>query len=112
MKIKNSIRFNTKRIVCEIVISLNKLIKKYQFKKVFIQTTGISITRFLTSKKPSTSEEEILEGTEFISADTQDEKLRTRFESNKILGLAKKTINRLLSFSGKGDAMKGLFQKI
>lgn len=91
--------------------TLNKLIKKHGFKKVFIQTTGISITRFLTSKKPSTSEE-ILEGTEFIAADTQDEKLRTRFETNKILGLAKKTINGLLNLSGKGDALKGLFQKI
>ena len=91
--------------------TINKLIKKYQFKKVFIQTTGISITRFLTSKKPATAKE-ILEGTEFIAADTQDEILRNSFETNKILGLAKKTINGLLSLSGKGDALKGLFQKI
>ena len=91
--------------------TINKLIKKHQFKKVFIQTTGISITRFLTSKKPATAEE-IREGTEFIAADTQDEKLRTRFETNIILGLTKKTINGLLSLSGKGDALKGLFQKI
>jgi hypothetical protein len=56
--------------------------------------------------------EETREGTEFIAADTQDEKLRNSFETNKMLGLAKKTINGLLSLSGKGDALKGLFQKI
>ena len=83
----------------------------HQFKKVYIQTTGISITRFLTSKKPAMAEE-TREGTEFIAADTQDEKLRSSFENNKFLGLAKKTINSLLSISGKGDALKGLFRKI
>ena len=91
--------------------TINKLMKKHQFKKVFIQTTGISITRFLTSNKPATAEE-TREGTAFIAADTQDEKLRKSFETNKILGLAKKTINGLLSLSGKGDALKALFQKI
>lgn len=91
--------------------TINKLIKKHRFKKVFIQTTGISITRFITSNKPATAEE-TREGTELIAADTQDEKLRNSFENNKMLGLAKKTINGLLSLSGKGDALKGLFQKI
>ena len=91
--------------------TINKLMKMHQFNKVYIQTTGISITRFLTSKKPAMAEE-IREGTEFIAADTQDEKLLTQFETNKILGLTKKTINSILSISGKGDALKGLFQKI
>lgn len=90
--------------------TLEKLMKKHGFSKQFIQTTGISVTRFLTSKKPSTSEE-ILEGTEFISPETKDEKLRNSFEKNALLGAAKKSVNNLLTLSGKGDALKGLFRK-
>jgi len=91
--------------------SLKQLVTKHQFKPLFIHTTGISITRFLSSKKPSTAEE-IREGTAFIAKDTEDEKLRNRFESNKLLGLLKKTMNSTLNFTGKGDALKGLFKKL
>lgn len=90
--------------------TLEKLMKRHSLKKVFIQTTGISITRFLSSKKPATAEE-IREGTAFIAENTEDEKLRNKFESSKVLGFAKKTMNSILSVTGKGDALKGLFKK-
>ena len=79
-------------------------------KKEFIHTTGISLTRLSTSKEASTAEE-IREGTAFIASDSQDEQLRNRFETNLLLGFVKKSINFLLTLSGKGDALKGLFIK-
>lgn len=91
--------------------TIENLMKRHSLKKVFIQTTGISITRFLSSKKPATAEE-TREGTAFIAENTQDEKLRNRFESSSILGIVKKTMNSILSATGKGDALKGLFTKI
>jgi hypothetical protein len=84
--------------------------QKHGFQPQFVKATGISITRFRTSRGPSTSEE-IREGTEFISADTADEKLRNSMERNKILGSAKRTVNTMLTLSGKGDALKALFVK-
>ena len=80
------------------------------FKKICVQSTGISITRFLTSQSPQTSKNPD-EGTAFVSAHTDDEKLRTRFESHALLTFAKNAINFILTLTGKGDALKGLFQK-
>jgi len=90
--------------------TLNNLMQKHGFSKKWIQTTGISITRFMSSRKQS-SAEEILEGTVSIAADTQDEKLRNSFEKNSLLGFAKNSINQILTLSGKGDALKALFEK-
>jgi 2-polyprenyl-3-methyl-5-hydroxy-6-metoxy-1,4-benzoquinol methylase len=90
--------------------TLETLMLNHGFKKVWVQSTGISITRFLTSRSPKASKNPD-EGTEFVSAHTDDEKLRTRFESNALLTFAKKTINFILTLTGKGDALKGLFQK-
>lgn len=90
--------------------TLERLMEKHDFTKDYIKTTGISLTRFLTSKTPSTSED-IREGTEFISPETKDEKLRSSFEKNPLLGAAKNSVNNLLTLIGKGDALKGLFHK-
>ena len=90
--------------------TLTALMLNHGFKKVWLQSTGISITRFLTSRAPQSNANRE-EGTEFVSAYTNDEKLRTRFESNGLLAFAKKTINFILTLTGKGDALKGLFQK-
>lgn len=91
--------------------TLSKLLQRHRFKKVYVRATGISVTRLLSSKKTSTAEE-IREGTAFIAENTQDEQLRNRFESNPLLGFAKKSLNAALSFTGKGDALKGLFKKV
>jgi len=90
--------------------TLTALMLNHGFKKVWFKSTGISITRFLTSSTPQ-STANLEEGTEFVSAHTNDEKLRKRFESNGLWALAKKTMNFILTITGKGDALKGLFQK-
>ncbi len=91
--------------------TLENLMRRHLLRKVEIQTTGISVTRFLSSKKPATAEE-TREGTAFISENSKDEKLRNRFETSALLGLIKKSMNATLSATGKGDALKGLFKKI
>jgi hypothetical protein len=83
---------------------------KHGFSKLWVKSTGVSITRFLTSKTPAKPNNPA-EGTEFISASTEDEKLRNNLETNALLSFAKKTVNSFLTLSGKGDALKGLFQK-
>jgi 2-polyprenyl-3-methyl-5-hydroxy-6-metoxy-1,4-benzoquinol methylase len=90
--------------------TLTTLMLRHQLKKVWVRSTGISITRFLTSRsqQPTKNTEK---GTEFVSAYTDDEKLRTRLESNPLMAFTKNTINFMLTIIGKGDALKGLFQK-
>jgi 2-polyprenyl-3-methyl-5-hydroxy-6-metoxy-1,4-benzoquinol methylase len=90
--------------------TLSYLLKNHGLKKVYVQSTGISITRFITSKqKPKTIVQE--QGTPFIAESTSDEKLRIRFEKNALLNGLKAIINALLTFTGKGDALKALFLK-
>jgi hypothetical protein len=86
---------------------MNFLLSNNGFKKEWIKTTGFSLTRFNTSKQ----EEIPYQSQAFIAEDTKDEKLRRSFESNKILGFVKKTVNSTLSTIGKGDALKALYIK-
>lgn len=73
------------------------------FQKKKIETTGISLTRLNTSKGSSNEA--------FISKSSTDEKIRGTIESNKMLQIIKKFVNILLTFSGKGDSLKGYFIK-
>jgi len=97
--------------------TLEFLMKKNHLKKVFIQSTGISVTRLLTSsqaasrKATNSKTKPSEEGTLFIAAGTHDEKLRNSFEKNILLGGLKSGVNTMLTLTGKGDALKGLFQK-
>jgi 2-polyprenyl-3-methyl-5-hydroxy-6-metoxy-1,4-benzoquinol methylase len=83
--------------------TLNRLMKRSGFRSQKILTTGISVTRYKTSKKVSNEK--------LISSSSSDELLRKRIESKKYLKLAKQVINKLLSLSGKGDNLKGFFIK-
>lgn len=90
--------------------TLKKLLVNQGFKVKYVHSTGISLTRLSTSKSIA-QPTAVHEGTVFIAADTQDEKLRNSFEKNPLLGFAKKSVNQALTLSGKGDALKGLFIK-
>jgi 2-polyprenyl-3-methyl-5-hydroxy-6-metoxy-1,4-benzoquinol methylase len=83
--------------------TLTKVFHLSGFKKLKVQATGISLTRLRTSK--GTSDQA------YISENSDDEKLRGKFESNKILGMVKILLNYLLSFFGVGDSLKGYFVK-
>jgi 2-polyprenyl-3-methyl-5-hydroxy-6-metoxy-1,4-benzoquinol methylase len=90
--------------------TLSYLLKIHGLKKVYLQSTGISITRFITSKqKPQNANQD--QGTPFIAENTSDEKLRNQFEKNAMLNGLKSLINATLTLTGKGDALKALFLK-
>lgn len=83
--------------------TLKKVFLNTGFQKKKIETTGISLTRLKTSKGSSNEA--------FISKSSTDEKIRDTIESNKMLQIIKKFVNILLTFSGKGDSLKGYFIK-
>lgn len=83
--------------------TIRLLMKKTGFKTQKILTTGISLTRLKTSKT------KVKEG--YIAKNSSDEKIRNSMEKNRFLQLFKWTLNSLLTFFGKGDALKGYFIK-
>lgn len=73
------------------------------FQKKEIKSTGISITRYKTSKGISNQE--------FVSETSDDEILRYKVEHNKFLQLGKQTSNSILNTFRIGDNLKGWFIK-
>ena len=84
--------------------TLSLLLKQSGFVKISIKTTGFSITRFKKSKKASNQPN--------ISASSDDEKIRVAIEHNKLLQITKRFVNKALTITGKGDSLKGLFEKV
>lgn len=83
--------------------SIKYLLKKNDFRINYAKTHGISITRLKTSKGASKQK--------FISATSDDEKIRESFERNPAKQLIKKLINAQLSFWEVGDSLKVLAEK-
>jgi len=83
--------------------TLNKAFSIAGFKKQKIETTGISLTRFKTSKGQSDQK--------MISAKSDDERIRTQMDSKWYLKFIKQLINISLTKIGKGDSIKGWFIK-
>ncbi len=84
--------------------TLSRLFTKSGFKKVRVETTGISLTRLRTSRGSSNQE--------FISRDSDDEILRNNFEKNIFLRITKKVVNSFLTVFGVGDSLKGWYIKL
>ena len=83
--------------------TINRLFKSQGFRKKWLKTTGISLTRYKTSQKVSNQD--------FISEQSDDEKLREKIDKSVMLELAKKVVNTVLTIFGVGDSLKGLYQK-
>ncbi len=83
--------------------TLTNVFKIYHFKKLKTETTGISLTRFRTSKGTSSQE--------FISPKSDDERIRSKMDAVWYLKIGKTIINKWLTFIGKGDSLKGWFIK-
>ena len=83
--------------------TLNRIFRKHDFKKVKIQTTGISLTRLRTSKKMSNQD--------FVSETSDDEMFRYRIEKNKGLRILKSITNNSLNLFNMGVTLKGSFIK-
>jgi 2-polyprenyl-3-methyl-5-hydroxy-6-metoxy-1,4-benzoquinol methylase len=82
--------------------TLDKVLIKTGFKKKKLLTTGISLTRFETSKGKNS---------ELISEYTKDEKIRKLLSSNALMKQFKKMINRGLTFSRLGITLKAYYEK-
>ena len=83
--------------------TLKKVFLNTGFQKKKIETTGISLTRLKTSKGSSNEA--------FISKSSTDEKIRSQIESKVHLQFLKRIVNGLLTYTGKGDSLKGYFIK-
>lgn len=83
--------------------TLNKLLTSHNFKKKYLKTTGISVTRKKTSKGESNQEH--------VSETSDDEMLRYRIENNAVLRTGKKLANFGLKSSRLGLSMKAFYTK-
>jgi 2-polyprenyl-3-methyl-5-hydroxy-6-metoxy-1,4-benzoquinol methylase len=83
--------------------SLSRLFHLNGFKKLQVETTGISLTRLRTSQGTSAQK--------FVSASSDDEKLRQQMDEKWYLGAAKVIVNKMLTLLGSGDSLKGWFIK-
>lgn len=83
--------------------TIHRLLSEMGFEKVWMKTDGISIGRIKTSLKPS--------GEALISAVSEDEKLRSKLENNKLLSLFKTIVNSVLTMFGLGVSLKVLYRK-
>ena len=83
--------------------TLKRLFESNGFIKHSIESTGISLTRFKTSRGISEQK--------FISARSDDEKIRNQMDNIWYLKISKDIINAILTVLGKGDSLKGLFIK-
>lgn len=81
----------------------HQLMMKHGFKKQFIQTTGVSISRFKQSMQVNNENN--------TNRENVDELLRDKIENNPFLTLTKKAINFFLNLFKIGDAMKALYIK-
>ena len=83
--------------------TLSKVFLRNGFSKKKIKTTGVSLTRLRTSQGKSDQA--------LISKTSDDEKMRSQFESKWYLLKLKNFINWGLTLIGKGDSLKGYFIK-
>ncbi|MEP7128066.1 MAG: class I SAM-dependent methyltransferase [Chitinophagales bacterium] len=84
--------------------TLKKLFKDAGFSVFKIQTTGVSITRAKTSLSISKQA--------FVSATSDDEKLRRTIESSRLMRNLKSAANKTLSLFNSGDTIKATFIKM
>ena len=83
--------------------TISFLFRNNGFKKMKIETTGISLSRIKTSKG--------IKNENAISPSSSDEKLRIAMEERKILSIAKEIINYILTFLRVGNSIKATFVK-
>lgn len=81
--------------------TLHRLLKDHGFKKEFLVTTGVSLSRFNQSRG--------IEDVNRTLNDNVDENLRKSIEKNFLLQWAKNLINFFLNGFKIGDAMKALY---
>ena len=84
--------------------TINFLMSKFSFKRLFLKTTGFSLTRFKNKEK-------LPPHIQIITPTAEDERIRNRIEKNPLLKLMIKLINAILNLFKIGNSIKGLYQK-
>lgn len=84
--------------------TLNFLMNKHGFKKLYVKTTGISISKLLKHRT-------VTEAAGGVAEDSPDEKLRNNLESNFLAKAAKGIVNNTLTLLGVGNALKAAYVK-
>lgn len=85
--------------------SIKKLGKKFGFKPIKIESTGISVSKLMKHKS-------VTEAAGGIAADSPDEKLREGLDSNLLARSLKNIVNKILTILGVGNALKASFVKL
>ncbi|MBL4735522.1 MAG: class I SAM-dependent methyltransferase [Flavobacteriales bacterium] len=83
--------------------SLDALWESHGLKKIYSLTNGYSVTHFRRGMKISNHQ--------VVTVNSDDEVIRTAFESNRVLGFIKKVLNYVLSLLGVGESLKSLYVK-
>ena len=81
--------------------TISSLFKEHGLHPINIKTTGLSFTRFRTSKGKSNQE--------YVSETSDDEMVRYKIEKNGFLRFGKKMINGILNLFKVGDSIKASF---
>ncbi len=89
--------------------TIDFLMKRFGFKKVSLNTSGISLSRLSTSY--NNKEETVIDTKELVSSTTKDERLRVWTENFYIGGIIKKVINGILNTFNIGNNIKGVYIK-
>jgi 2-polyprenyl-3-methyl-5-hydroxy-6-metoxy-1,4-benzoquinol methylase len=84
--------------------TLRSVFRKSGFRTLKIQASGMSLTRFKTSKGKSNQE--------YVSETSDDELLRHRIEKRAHLRILKRITNWWLNLFKIGNSLKGIFQKV
>lgn len=82
--------------------TLHHLLKTNGFKKSLLVSHGISISRIKTS---------LGNKQDYISPESDDEKIRAAFEKNTFKKMIKRGLNSLFNLFGVGDKLKALYTK-
>lgn len=89
--------------------TLQYVFEQNGFKKIRLETTGMSPGRLISFLKNRKSYREV----NMDSATQQiDEPFRQQIESSRVLQLSKKMTNKILTWTRTGDSLKGLFIKV
>ncbi len=88
--------------------TIHYLLKKNQFEKKKLVSTGISLTRIKTSLQAANNAK-VTE--QYISSVSTDELLRKKIDSNLVMNFLKNAMNLFLTFLGIGNSIKGWYIK-
>lgn len=81
--------------------TLDRVLKEHGFKKLWLTTSGISISRL----------QHAFGKIEAQTAKSTEEKFRKKTEENQLFAFFKKSANTILNITGTGDALKALYYK-